>query len=358
MLADSRRVDLDDLKSRHFLADVVEAAGVRLRGKGRVRQGPCPFHEESEASFTVYGDTERFHCFGCGATGDVLDFVQRTEGLTLPEAIWRLGGGQLLNAALPNESRRQSRPRVGAAPAEHVPDSALLAAAAGFYASRLRGSPEALAYLDSRGMGWNVAADLGLGYAPGCGLAEFLESAGFDSARLKASGLFLDGGAERFAGMVLVPEIARGRVAWLTGRVTDPVRSPRFQALPGPKPVLGLGRFGHAPRWVVLAEGVFDWLTLTSWGFPACAALGTQGLDRVVESLGAIPRVFIALDSDGPGRAAAARLSSLLGRRAAVVALPPGAGDPADLATADAGRGLFLRSLHEAALGARLAGSR
>ena len=358
MLADSRRVDLDDLKSRHSLADVVEAAGVRLRGKGRVRQGPCPFHEETEASFTVYGDTERFHCFGCGATGDVLDFVQRAEGLTLPEAIRRLGGGQLLNAASPNESRRQARSSVGAAPAEHLPDSAMLTAAARFYAARLRDSPEALEYLDSRGVDWRTAADLGLGYAPGNGLAEALRTADFDGARLKASGLFLEGGTERFAGMVVVPDIAKSRVTWLTGRATDPGRSPRFQALPGPKPVLGLARLGHAPPWVVLTEGVFDWLALISWGIPACAALGTQGLERVAESLRTIPKVFIALDSDDPGRTATARLSSLLGRRAAVVALPPGPGDVADLATSPAGRTLFLRSIHEAARRARLAASR
>ena len=76
----------------HPLGDTVEAAGVRLRGKGRVRQGVCPFHEEAEGSFTVYGDTERFYCFGCGEGGDVLDFVRRMEDLTLPEAIARLDG--------------------------------------------------------------------------------------------------------------------------------------------------------------------------------------------------------------------------------------------------------------------------
>lgn len=54
-------VDLAGVKSRHLLGDVVEASGTRLRGKGRVRQGVCPFHDEGEGSFTVYGDTQRFH---------------------------------------------------------------------------------------------------------------------------------------------------------------------------------------------------------------------------------------------------------------------------------------------------------
>ena len=93
MVVAQQHVDLAALKQRHPLADMVLAAGVHLRGQGRVRQGLCPFHEETEASFTVYGDTARFHCFGCGASGDVLDFVQRTEGLTLPQAIRRLDSG-------------------------------------------------------------------------------------------------------------------------------------------------------------------------------------------------------------------------------------------------------------------------
>ena len=67
-------VDIPALKARHPLGDTVEAAGVRLRGRGRVRQGFCPFHDETEGSFTVYADSERWYCFGCGLGGDVLDF--------------------------------------------------------------------------------------------------------------------------------------------------------------------------------------------------------------------------------------------------------------------------------------------
>ena len=92
MVAGITQVDIEALKAHHSLGDVVEAAGVRLRGRGRVRQGVCPFHDEVEGSFTVYADTERFYCFGCGEGGDVLDFIQRTEGVTLPEAIRRLDG--------------------------------------------------------------------------------------------------------------------------------------------------------------------------------------------------------------------------------------------------------------------------
>ena len=85
-------VDISALKARHDLGDTVEAAGVRLRGRGRARQGVCPFHDEAEGSFTVYADSQKFWCFGCGEGGEVLDFIQRAESLTLPEAIARLDG--------------------------------------------------------------------------------------------------------------------------------------------------------------------------------------------------------------------------------------------------------------------------
>ena len=77
---------------------MVEASGLKLRGRGRVRQGVCLFHAETEASFTVYADTHWFYCFGCGLGGDVLDFIQRSEGVDLPEAIRRLQACPALDA--------------------------------------------------------------------------------------------------------------------------------------------------------------------------------------------------------------------------------------------------------------------
>ena len=346
-------VDIPALKARHPLGDTVEASGVRLRGRGRVRQGGCPFHDEAEGSFTVYGDTQRFYCFGCGVGGDVLDFIQRVEGLTLPEAIRRLDGGSwtVPRAAVRSEATVQPRrPKSVAVPPR---DPALLTAAARFYAGQLRRSPAAREYLASRGVGPDAAARLGLGYAPGSGLREALESDGFTAERLRDCGLFMERFAERFAGMVAVPEVSGGLVRWLVGRVIDPDRTPRFQALPGPKPVLGLGRLGPAPPFAVVAEGVFDWLALAQWGVPAVAALGTQGAEKVAEGLRGCPRVFLALDADDAGREATERLAGLIGRRAAVVTLPEGIGDVAELAALRQGQAVFLRLLAQAARSAR-----
>ena len=343
-------VDIPTLKARHPLGDTVEASGVRLRGRGRVRQGVCPFHEEVEGSFTVYADSERWYCFGCGLGGDVLDFIQQAEGLSLPDAIARLDGSPGLAPSAAIRPAGTRRPKSAALPPR---DPALLTAAARFYAGNLRRSSEAREYLASRGVGPVAAARLRLGYAPGGGLRQALESLGFSEKRIRDSGLFMERGAERFAGMVVVPDLSGGLVRWLAGRAVDPGRTPRFQALPGPKPVLGLGRLGPAPGWAVVAEGLFDWLALTGWGIPTVAALGTQGVERVASSLRGCPRVFLAFDSDDAGREATERLLTLLGRRAAVVALPQGVGDVGDLAALPHGRSIFLRLLSLAARSAR-----
>ena len=351
MVTATATVDIPVLKARHPLAEVVEAAGVKLRGRGRVRQGVCPFHDEAEPSFTVYGDSERWYCFGCGLGGDVLDFVQRVEGLSLPEAIQRLdvGGHRPVSETAPRPVPTRRLESAALPPR----DPALLTAAVRFYAGQLRRHSEAREYVASRGVGPTAAARLGLGYSPGNGLRQALESHGFSEKRIQDSGLFMERGAERFAGMVIVPEVSGGLARWLVGRVVKEDVKPRFQALPGPKPVLGMGRLGPAPSLAVVTEGVFDWLALTSWGLPACAALGAQSVERVASALRGCPRVFLAFDNDDAGREATERLLTLLGRRAAAVTLPHGVGDVAELATHPHGRAAFLRLLALAARSAR-----
>ena len=337
MIAATNSVDIPALKRRYPLGDVVESSGVKLIGRGRVRQGICPFHEETAGSFTVYADSQRWYCFGCGLGGDVLDFIQRLDGVGLPEAIRRLQGGSW------EPIQRPSRPVSHQPPAQPFnPDPQLLTAATQFYATQLSRSPEALGYLASRGIDLASAQRPGLGFSTGHGLREHLRSLGFDDERLQSSGLFTERG-ERFAGMIVVHEIASGRVRWLAGRSTSANARHRFTALPGPKPVLGLGRLPCPSPWIVVTEGLFDWLTLASWGVPAVAALGTQGLGKVAAALRGQPRIFLAFDSDDAGRHASRRLCELLGEHCSrIVDLPGGFNDVANLATHPDGRAVFF----------------
>ncbi len=347
MIAAIKSVGIPALKRRYPLGEVVEASGVKLAGRGRVRQGVCPFHEETAGSFTVYADSQRWYCFGCGLSGDVLDFIQRSDGVSLPEAIRRLqaacpvprhGGGDWHTPVAPVEP-------AAPAPAEVVRDPQLLTAAMRFYATQLRRSTTALDYLASRGIDFASAHRLGLGFSAGHGLREHLRSLGFDDTRFQSSGLFTDRG-ERFTGMIVVPEVIAGRARWLAGRSIQPDARQRFTALPGPKPVLGLGQLACPLPWIVVTEGLFDWLTLVSWGVPAVGALGTRGLEKVAVALRGQPRIFLAFDSDDAGCAASTRLRELLGaHRSRVVELPAGVNDVADLATHPDGRAVFLGSL-------------
>ena len=345
-------VDIPALKRRYRLGDVVESSGLALRGTGRVRQGVCPFHEENEGSFTVYADSQRWYCFGCGLGGDVLDFIQRLDGVDLPEAIRRLQGASWEPVERPRNQvdHRSTEPLFA-----HDPQ--LLTAAMRFYATQLRRSPEALNYLASRGIDLDAAQRLGLGFATGNGLRKHLRSLGFDDARIQTNGLFSEH-VERFSGMIVVPEIVAacptprhaGRAHWLAGRAIRRDAKLRFQALPGPKPVLGLGRLPCPTPLIVVTEGLFDWLTLASWDIPAVAALGTQGLEKIAAALRGQPRVFLAFDSDDAGRTAAVRLSNLLGEhRSRIAQLPQGVSDVADLATHPDGRAEFLDLLKRTA---------
>ena len=88
--ANYSRAALDAIKHGNDLAEVVREQGIALRRRGRTYFGLCPFHVERTASFGVSREAGLFHCFGCGAGGDVIRFVERTQQVSFPEAVRRL----------------------------------------------------------------------------------------------------------------------------------------------------------------------------------------------------------------------------------------------------------------------------
>jgi DNA primase len=84
-----------DIRDRFPVSGIAQQAGVKLIRAGRELKGCCPFHPDRSPSFTIYADDRRFQCFGCGAEGDALDFVQRAYGVKLLSAIEMLDGGAL-----------------------------------------------------------------------------------------------------------------------------------------------------------------------------------------------------------------------------------------------------------------------
>jgi 5S rRNA maturation endonuclease (ribonuclease M5) len=83
--------NISEIKARNPIELIIGKA-VALKRKSGALMGCCPFHDESNASFAVYEDTQRYYCFGCGVSGDVIDFIRATQGVGLPEALRILGG--------------------------------------------------------------------------------------------------------------------------------------------------------------------------------------------------------------------------------------------------------------------------
>jgi DNA primase len=100
------RAALDALKQQNDLCDVVREQGIALKRRGRTYFGLCPFHPEQTASFAVSRAAGLFHCFGCGAGGDVIRFVERTQRVSFPEAVRRLARRAGLSIDAPESTTR------------------------------------------------------------------------------------------------------------------------------------------------------------------------------------------------------------------------------------------------------------
>jgi DNA primase len=173
-------------------ADIVRIVGeyMTLRKSGAQNfQGLCPFHQEKTPSFSVHAARQFFHCFGCGASGDVFSFVQKIENITFPEAVRLIA--EKLKIPLPKmsysspEEERQAGMRVGLIEIHER--------ACRFFQEQLR-RPEAAharEYLASRGISPEIIAEFRMGYAPESGflLRDALRGQ-YDEALLRESGLF------------------------------------------------------------------------------------------------------------------------------------------------------------------------
>jgi DNA primase len=185
-----------------------------------------------------------------------------------------------------------------------------------------------------------------VGYANGDELVDYLRWRRLPVQAAIRVGLLGRDGREFLAGRVVVPEVRGGQPVWLIGRTIQPVaEAPKYLGLPGLKPILGWETAVASPT-AVLVEGVFDWLTLLQWGFPALSLVGTRVHPAVLQALETrFERLYLALDADAAGREAAAALRRALGAHAVGVRLPAGVKDVAELAPRPDGRAAFARAL-------------
>src|SRR3990170_3304675 len=336
--------DVLSIRRANPIEEAVARSGVELRPVGRRLVGSCPFHRDGRPSLVVYPRNESYFCFGCGAGGDVIDFVARLHGVGFKEAAAMLAGSpqeQLTRKPVPPKIVRLTT-RLHAEPLTRA-EADVIDTAASFYQDALWHSQEALAYLAARGIDPNTARRCRLGFA-GHGLGDHLRRCGLSLAAARRVGLPA-GDEDTMLGRIVVPDLRGGRAAWLTGRALGQ-GMPRYLNLRLPTPLLGLGLVCGAD--VVVTEGPFDWLTAVQWGLPAVALLGTHVSRSAQRALSRFRRVYLALDADEAGRRAAARLMSALGPRAIAVELPPGVHDLNDLGRSLAGAEAFQRCLEHA----------
>jgi DNA primase len=349
--------------------DIVALIGQRvaLRPAGRELVGLCPFHEERTPSFYVSPERQLYHCHGCHAGGDAIEFLRQSGGLPFAEAVRELAS----RAGVPVPAGR------GLSPAErrHLQEmealrAALDAAAAFFRDALIRPEGrEAIAYLRARGVDGPSAERFGLGYAPsdwealGRALGgrfppEVLERAGLRVARDRGR----PGAYDRFRHRLMFPiRDERGRTIAFGGRALDAAERAKYLNSPETRLfhkrevlyALDLARPAIAARGrLLIVEGYMDAVACHQLGFPeAVAALGTA---LSAAQAGTVARLtesaLLAFDADPAGEAATERAGGLgllqeRGLRVEVAALPEGR-DPDDVLRGPGGREAF-----EAALG-------
>jgi DNA primase len=333
----------DKLLEIREAASLEEVVGqyVKLERRGKNLLGLCPFHTDTKPSFTVSPDKGIFHCFGCGAGGNVISFVMQYHRLSFPEAVAELARRYGLSLSFkdlgPEESRRAKKRKLF---------YDLHKEALAFYLSTLEGKTgqPARDYLAQRGLTPEITQTYRLGYAPPewDGLRRHLQSRGLPLEAAAEVGLLLPrasgGYYDRFRDRVIFPIFDRQeRVVAFGGRIIgegEPkyLNSPESPLYSKSRLLYGLPQAREALRHQDLAlvvEGYLDLLALRVHDVaPVVATLGTaftREQVRLLKSL--VSRVVLVFDGDPAGVRAMQRAFPLFGQEGLpvrVIALPEG----------------------------------
>jgi DNA primase len=333
----------DELKAH---LDIVQIVGerVQLRKSGGASwKGLCPFHGEKTPSFHVHGDKQFFHCFGCGASGDVYRFVQTLDTLTFPDAVRQLAARAGMTVPEPEDARADAdnaREREALLKIHEV--------AAAWFKAQLQApiGRGALRVVSDRGLTPETIEMLGVGYAPTFGLRAHLTAAGFADPLQFKSGLVMpaDDGQprDRFRNRLMIP-ICRetGAIIAFGGRAMEDGQQPKY--LNSPETGIYIkGRTLYGLNWsksaiarlkyAVMVEGYFDWAQAWQAGIPNVVASSGTALKLVQVKLlhRYASKVILNFDPDTAGQGAAAASSEMFVSEGfqVNVAMLPGGDDP------------------------------
>jgi DNA primase len=310
---------LDELRARVSIVDVVSER-VKLTHKGREYLGLCPFHHEKTPSFTVNEAKGFYHCFGCGAHGDIVKFEMEALNLPFMDALEKLSR----KAGLPMP---KFSPEHGAEQEKRQSLYDIMELAACFYEKNLRLpiGVNGLNYFYGRGLSDELIARFRLGYAPNNNaLKAYLLSKGVNEHDMTELGLIVqpqESGRSThdfFRDRVMIPiRDKRGRVVAFGGRIMgkgDPkyLNSPETPVFNKRKTLYNLNfarDAGFAARNFIICEGYMDVIALDKHGFSyAAAPMGTALTeDQIIEAWKVCPEPILCFDGDGAGIKAALR---------------------------------------------------
>ncbi len=310
---------LDEIRARTSLESVISRK-VKLTRRGRELLGLCPFHNEKTPSFTVVEEKGFYHCFGCGAHGDVIRFVMDQEGLHFHEAIEKLAAGAGL--PLPKFSAEDLE-----AEKKRTSLYDVMARASDWFIARLNTDQGKAArnYLKQRGLSQDIIQRFSLGFAPArkTALKEALQARNIKHEELIACGLLIEpedksDTFDRFRNRLMFPILdARGRTIAFGGRALDEAPA---KYLNSPETALfhkGKVLYNHAGARkaaveageVIVVEGYMDVIALAQAGFEnTVAPLGTALTEDQLYLLWRLaPEPVLCFDGDPAGMKAAVR---------------------------------------------------
>ena len=346
----------DELRARVTLSTVVNRT-TKLTKAGREWKACCPFHNENTPSFYVNDEKQFYHCFGCGAHGDVITWMIEQRGFSFMDAIKELAEEAGMEVPAPDpQAAKKAEKR-----AELVD---VTTAAQDWFVGQLKspGGRDALEYLRGRGLSDATLQEFGFGYAPEDKQALSKALSKFEPAMLADSGMRIvtdDGKAyDRFRGRVMLPiQDQRGRVIAFGGRILEKrdgvakyLNSPDTPLFDKGRTLYNLHRAAPASRQtgrVIVVEGYMDVVALAQAGFAdAVAPLGTALTETQLEMLWRMVDVpVLCFDGDAAGQRAAMRaigraLPMLAPMRSlSIVRLPAGL-DPDDLIKAQGSKAM------------------
>jgi len=325
------------------VANIVDIASqyTTLIKHGQKYVGLCPFHSEKTPSFTVDNDKQLYHCFGCGAGGDIFTLVMEKENLGFPEALRYLA--KKYNIRLPDKKKFSSQKLKLEEMLYKISENALA-----FFKKNLFNTKEgqkALGYLEKRKISEEIIQKLKIGYAMNSwdALLSYFQGKNISPGVLEKAGLVLrrqkkEGYYDRFRGRIIFPIFTEtGKVVAFGGRTiikAEPkyLNSPDTLIYTKGKLLYGINFCKESIREkgeVILVEGYTDFLSLYQAGITNCAAsLGTSLTTHQVSiARNFAPRMIISYDGDDAGTKASVRGISLCFERGVqikVLTLPDG----------------------------------